>query len=648
MIGVCYYPEHWPDARWAADAAAMAEFGITYVRIGEFAWSRYEPEPGVYDWDWLQRAIDTLAAAGLKVVLGTPTAAPPKWLTDLYPDILPVSADGRQLGHGARRHATVSSANWLRETRRIVTAMAERFGNHSAVVGWQLDNEIGSDGTAWSYGPEDLKAYRQWLRTRYQDVGRLNEAWGNVFWSMELRSFDEVGLPVGAVWETNPAARMDYWRFSSESLANSIAMQADIVRAHSPGRFITSNFMSFFHDFDHFDMARSLDFASWDSYPLGKGQHGPLRPDERARWYDTSHPDFSSFHHDLYRGLRNERFWIMEQQPGPVNWANYNPIPAPGMVRLWSWEAMAHGCEVLAYFRWRQFPHAQEQMHAGLYRPDNVLSPGGAEAKRFAAELKALAPLPRSGKAPVALVFDYEAAWITRIQPQGADFDYRRLVHTWYEAARRLGIDVDVVAPGVALDDYRAVLVPSLPYVSDAAMNALRTTKAQILLGPRTGSKTRHFAIPPALPPGPLQELIGMQIIEVASLPPDIELPVFQGDRRGAVRHWREHIQQTSDNATADLIYADGSPALLREGRTAYLAGWTDADTLRWVLGDLFERSGIAVTQLPEHVRLRRLGHLVFAFNYGPTNWTIPTTAAEPILGTRTIGPGDLACWTST
>jgi beta-galactosidase len=643
MIGVCYYPEHWPESRWAADAGAMAEFGITYVRIGEFAWSRYEPEPGVYDWDWLQRAIDTLAAAGLKVVLGTPTAGPPKWLTDLYPDILPVSADGKVLGHGARRHATVSSQNWLRESRRIVTAMAERFGDHPAVVGWQLDNEIGSDGTAWSYGPADLAAYRQWLRTRYQHIGALNEAWANVFWSMELRSFDEVGLPVGAVWETNPAARLDYWRFSSESLARYIAMQAEIVRAHAPGRFITSNFMSFFHDFDHFDMAKSLDFASWDSYPLGKVQHGPLRPEERARWHDTSHPDFSSFHHDLYRGLRNDRFWIMEHQPGPVNWATHNPVPAPGMVRLWSWEAMAHGCEVLAYFRWRQFPHAQEQMHAGLHRPDNILSPGGKEAKRFADELKALGPLPRPGKAPVALVFDYEAAWVTRIQPQGADFDYRRLVHLWYEAARRLGVDVDVVAPGVPLDGYAAVLVPSLPIVTDTADATFRTTGAHVLFGPRTGSKTRHFGIPETLPPGPLQDLLPIKIIEVASLPPDIGTPVDGG----TMRHWREHIELQRPDLVVDRSFADGTPALVRHHRFSYLAGWAEPDLLRATMMDLFERAGIEIIDLPEHIRLRRLGHLQFAFNYGSEPWTIPVSATDPILGSRTVAPHDLSCWST-
>jgi beta-galactosidase len=642
MIGVCYYPEHWPEARWAADAAAMAEFGITYVRIGEFAWSRFEPEPVVYDWGWLERAIDTLAAAGLKVVLGTPTAGPPKWLVDLYPDILPVTAGGKVLGHGARRHATVSSENWLRESRRIVTAMAERFGNHPGVVGWQLDNEIGSDATACSYGPADLAAYRRWLRGRYQHIGALNEAWGNVFWSMELRSFDEVGLPVGAPSETNPAARLEYWRFSSESLASYIAMQAEIVRKHAPGRFITSNFMSFFHEFDHFDMAKSLDFACWDSYPLGKVQHGPLPAGERARWYDTSHPDFSSFHHDLYRGLRNDRFWIMEHQPGPVNWATYNPIPAPGMIRLWSWEAMAHGAEVLAYFRWRQFPQAQEQMHAGLHRPDNVLSPGGEEVKRFGEELARLGPLPRPDKAPVALVFDYEASWVSRIQPQGADFDYKLLVHLWYEAARSLGVDVDVVAPGASLDRYAAVLVPSLPIVSDAALGAFRETPAQLLFGPRSGSKTRHFATPDTLAPGPLQELIAMTVIEVASLPPEIALPVAGG----SFGHWYEHVEAAS-SCVADLAFADGRPAVLRQGRTAYVAGWAEPELLKSVVRSMLERAGVAMLDLPDHVRVRKAGHLTFAFNYGPEPWPIPAAAPDPILGERVVVAHDLACWVS-
>ena len=267
MLGVCYYPEHWPEAWWADDAQKMREMGIAYVRIGEFAWSRLEPEPGRLELAWLRRAIDTLGAAGLKVVLGTPTATPPKWLMDRHPEIAPVDIEGRPRGFGSRRHYSFSSPVYAHESARIVEILAREFGTHEAVAGWQTDNEYGCHDTVLSWGEADLKAFRNWLRLRYQTPERLNEAWGNVFWSMEVHSFDEIALPHLTVTEANPAARLDFWRFSSEQVAAYNSRQVDILRKNSPGRFVTHNFMGFSLDFDHFALCgdarfRELGFLS--------------------------------------------------------------------------------------------------------------------------------------------------------------------------------------------------------------------------------------------------------------------------------------------------------------------------------------------------------------------------------------------------
>ena len=350
MLGVCYYPEHWPEDFWAEDARRMRELGIAYVRIGEFAWSRYEPRRGEWQWAWLDRAINALGDAGLKIVLGTPTAAPPKWLMDEHPEIAPVDDQGRPRGFGSRRHYTFSSQVYWRESARIVEALAKRYGRHSALAGWQTDNEYGCHDTVLSWGREDLQAFRDWLRRRYQSPERLNEAWGSVFWSMELQSFDEASLPNLTVTEPNPAARLDFRRFQSEQVAAYDRMQCEIIRRHSPGRWITHNFMGFFNEFDHWPLGEHLDFASWDSYPIGLVEHFPFDESERLRWQDSSHPDVAPFHHDLYRGVGRGRFWVMEQQPGPVNWARWNPAPARGMVRLWTLEAHAHGAEVVSIF----------------------------------------------------------------------------------------------------------------------------------------------------------------------------------------------------------------------------------------------------------------------------------------------------------
>jgi len=642
MLGVCYYPEHWPETVWAQDARRMRELGIRFVRIGEFAWSRIEPARGRYDWDWLDRAMEVLGGAGLKVVLGTPTATPPKWLMDAHPDIAPVDEEGRVRGFGSRRHYSFSAPAWWEESRRIVEAVARRYGRHEALAGWQTDNEYGCHQTAVSWGPHDLAAFRQWLRRRYQTVDGLNEAWGNVFWSMELGSFEEAALPVRAVGETNPAARLDFWRFSSEQVLAYDRMQAEIIRAHSPGRFVTHNFMGLFHDFDHWPFAEHLSFASWDSYPLGFTEYFPFTEEERLRHAQTGHPDMAAFHHDLYRGVGGGRFWVMEQQPGPVNWAPWNPVPKAGMVRLFTWEAFAHGAEVVSYFRWRQASRAQEQMHAGLNLPDDTLSPGGEEAARAAREIEAVGPLPAPERARAALVFDYEASWITRIQPHGQDFSYLELTFRWYEAARRLGLDLDIVAPGAALTAYDLVLVPTLPYVSEHALSAFRASTAVTVFGPRSGSKTRHFAIPEGLPPGPLRELLGLRVTQVASLRPGLSLGL-SGALGGQAERWREWIEGSADTLAC---YEDGAPALLRKGRRLYCGFWPDPAALAALLRLCADEAGLPVTDLGPDLRIRRRGNVTFMTNYGdaPAQALAPS-GAEFLLGGRVLGAQDVCAW---
>lgn len=643
MLGVCYYPEHWDESRWADDARRMRELGISFVRIGEFAWSRLEPSRGNFDFGWLDRAMDVLTKAGLKIVLGTPTATPPKWLVDENPDILPYDEQGKVRGFGSRRHYTFSSETWWRESARIVEIIAKRYGEHPGLVGWQTDNEYGCHDTILSWGPEDLKAFRRWLRLRYQSPEQLNEAWGAVFWSMEVNSFDEIFLPNLTVTEANPATRLDFWRFHSDQVAAYDKMQCDLIRLHSPDRWITHNFMGFVSDFDHFKVADNLDLASWDSYPIGFVEKFPFTEEERNRWAETSHPDIASYHHDLYRGVGRGRFWVMEQQPGPVNWAPWNPVPKPGMVRLWTWEALAHGAEVVSYFRWRQAPFAQEQMHAGLNMAGlDELSPGGLEARQVAEELVVLPVLPESRKAQVALVFDYQSYWTTTIQPQGKDFRYEELCFRWYEGLRRLGLDIDFARPGADLEGYKLVVVPCMTEVDVATETALRKATGTILVGARTGSRDRNFVIPKNLPPGPLGEQTGNRVIQVSTLRPGLSEAV-SGEASGAAIRWRETVQ-TSANVLAS--FANGDPALTEKENMLYLACWANEALLSDVLALAAKKAGLETMPLPDTIRIRRRGNLTFAFNYGLEAWPLPK-GAEPLLGSKTLEPQAVAIWTS-
>ena len=642
-LGVCYYPEHWPESMWKDDAARMKALGIDRVRIAEFAWSRIEPSPGEYNWDWLDRAIDVLADAGLKVVMCTPTATPPKWLIDRHPDILPVGADGRPRAFGSRRHYDFSSPSYFEASQKICTAVAERYGKHPAVAFWQTDNEFGCHNTVVSYSPAALQRFRGWLKQRYGSIDALNTAWGTVFWSMEFRSFDEIDLPVATVTEAHPTHRLDYRRFASDEVVRYNRMQTDIIRAHSPQRPVAHNFMQLFTEFDHYKVAADLDIATWDSYPLGALEEQWFDPSIKSKWLRTGHPDFASFNHDVYRGMSKLPFWVMEQQPGPVNWAHWNPAPLPGMVRLWSWEAFAHGAGCVSYFRWRQAPFAQEQMHAGLNTPDNRLDMGGSEASVVAKEIEQVLEADGESRVAtkVALVWDYEAKWLFEIHPQGADFHYPRFAFEYYSALRSLGLDVDVIPVDAPLDGYKMIVVPPLPVVPADFADRLAASGAQVVLGPRTGSKTANLTIPAALPPGEgIAKLIPIRVWRVESMRPNVTEKVGQ---RGEARQWRDLIE-TSHGVQIEATFADGHPAIVRSGSVLYLASLFDETLTQDIFLNVAKAAGLDAAPLPEGIRVSRRGGLTYVFNYNATPYTVPA-AASFIVGQEEVEPQGVAIY---
>lgn len=609
-LGVCYYPEQWDESLWEEDAARMAALGLTWVRIGEFAWSKMEPQPGRYDWAWLDRAIDVLGRHGLKVVLGTPTATPPRWMMDKHPDMVPVDHLGHTRGFGSRRHYDFSHRGYRADCAKIVTEMAVRYGKNPHVAAWQTDNEYACHKTVHSYSKAATEAFRDWLAAKYQSTEALNRAWGNVFWSMDYASFDEIALPNLTVTEPNPAWVMDYRRFASDEVVSFNKLQVDIIRRHSSAP-ISHNYMGQVTDFDHFKTGADLDIATWDAYPLGfLLDRVVASPAHKARYARQGDPDFQAFHHDLYRAVGRGRWWVMEQQPGPVNWAPWNLDPLPGMARLWAWEAFAHGAEVVSYFRWRQAPFAQEAMHAGLLRPDRQPAPAHDEAAQVAREIATLGDLGPT-QARAALVFDYESDWAWITQPQGRDFSWFRLAFDMYRGLRRLGLDIDILPPDTAdLSAYDLVLAPGIATLSAPLKAALAAHRGQAILGPRTNAKDANFAIPVPLPPA----IPGfpVAVARVESLPPDITVPLHGG---GAFKHWREKL----DTALPALeTSTDGFPALVAQGGLHYLAGWPDDAALDRILSQACTRAGIATTPMPEGIRRRRAGDVTFHFNYNP------------------------------
>lgn len=623
--------------------------GLSWVRVGEFAWKRLEPTSGKFNFAWLDRAIDNLGKAGLKVMLGTPTATPPKWLIDKYTDVLQVDKDGHTRGFGSRRHYCHNSKSYRKETTRIVTLIAKRYSKYEAVQAWQTDNEYGCHDTVRCYCDNCKREFRVWLKQKYKTIDTLNDAWWNTFWSMEYNSFDEVELPNLTVTEPNPSHTLDFYRFSSDSVVSYNKLQVDILREY-PDKPITHNAMGLFGHYDHYKLAKDLDAITWDNYPLGTLELALVSPSEvgpgatgssalfptelKNKYMRSGHPDLISFNHDLYYGLKDKPFWVIEQQPGQVNWAHTNPLPAPGVVRLWTHQAFAHGADVVAYFRWRAANGAQETMHAGLNLFDGSPDTATDEAKQVAKELADFVqseqrripptPLIKGGK-DVALLFDYENLWATSIQPHAQGWNYWELQLTYYMALRGLGLDVAIIHPRSDLSRYKIVLAPALNLIDESLANHLTTyvkQGGQLVIGPRSGFKTLTNRVQ-APAPGPLTELMGVTINKVDALRSGYTEYVKLGRKKLPYTIWADLLTPTTAKILAtyesDTYKNVAAVAEQKHGKGFCLTigMWADVKGLRVLLEPILKRAGLEPMTLPEGMRITRRGNKTYVLNFG-------------------------------
>jgi beta-galactosidase len=617
-LGVAYYPEQWPEERWALDAELMAEAGISFVRIGEFAWSKLEAQRGALDFDWLDRALSVVAARGLEVVLGTPTAAPPVWLVSEHPDILPVDRDGRVFPFGHRRHYCPNNAAYRDETCRIVRVLAERYGADERVIAWQIDNEL----CGRCYCAQCEAAFRRWLEERYGSLDRLNEDWGTAFWSQTYGSWEEirvppagdVPLPEGFLRASpSPAHALDYYRFSSDSFVAYQRLQIDVIREHSDLP-ITHNMMGFkFDEIDYQELARDLDFLAWDNYPLLSGSEGWLGP---------------ALNCDGIAGLKDVPFWVMEQQVGPLGWETIR-TPRRGQMRLHTYQVLAHGAEAVSYFRWRSARFGTEQHWYGVLDHDGRPNRRLRELTELAQELQALdGVLSETVRdAQVAVVYDYDARFALEIQPTNPALGHVDAIRAHYAALRRQGVDVDLLPPTADLAAYSLVVAPSLYVLDDTVADRLRSYVEDgglLVLGPRSGFKDRTNAVPERALPAWLDDVAGLEVSDIASFLDDRPVRL---EPDGAFHGWCEEL--ALNRAHALYRYGDGDFAgsaaiavnTFGAGRAVYVAGVATGETLGDLYGWLAHETELDTFVAPgdvEVVRLRKTDgtKLLFLLNY--------------------------------
>ena len=566
-VGVSWYPEQWPEDRWDKDLAMMKATGFNTVRMAEFAWSRMEPEEGRFDFAWLDRAIAAARAHGMMVVLGTPTAAPPAWLTQKYPDVLRVDEDGTRAGHGARRQFSFASQRYRDFCRQIATEMAKRYGHNPAVVGWQIDNEVGPP----SFDAESVGAWHAFLKARYGTIDELNRRWATQYWSQYYNDFDQV--PLHATGQQNPALLLDFKHFTTVMWTDYIQNEATALRqAIDPRMFVTTNTMFWNAGFDHFRMHRDLDIAAWDNYI----------PDGRPDWVANG------ANHDLVRGYKQRNFWLMETQPGRVDWVPVNRALDPGQVREMAWQAIGHGADAVLYWQWRPAANGQETYHGAILGQDGEFNPIQPEIARTAAELNKAAPLLADTQpiARVAMLFSYDSRWAIDLQRHNRDFDPVKAFTEFYRPLRTQSQGVAILPVDADLSRYPLVVAPDLNVLTANEAQALaRYVRAggHLVLGPRSGMKDDANALWPQRQPGPLADLLGATVEQYYALDQSVEIT---GSVAGKAAIWAETLAPTAPDVRTLASYRDtggwldGKPAIVSRnvgrGSITYVGAWLD------------------------------------------------------------------------
>lgn len=530
FLGVDYYPEQWDPDLLEEDLDNICELGCNAIRIAEFAWHRMEKTEGQYDFSFFDHVIQRAKARGLSIVMGTPTATIPAWLAKKHPDILSEFEDGTKRVFGGRHVYCFNSSALYRYSEGIIRAMAEHYKDEKAIVAWQIDNELGHEGSDMCWCPQCREAFRAYLREKFHgDIQALNDTYGTAFWSQEYNDFDEIPLPAATITTHNPALRLDWERFRSESVVRFAAFQAALLREIIPDAVVM-------HDFcggglgkhaDYSAIARHLDFAAYNNYPVWGGQPEPLAPNEIA------------FGLDYIRGLKQQNFWITEAIMGAQGHDITGFSPRPNQAKMWAYQSMARGCESLFFFRYRGATKGAEQFCYGVLDADNVKRRKFYEVQRFFQDIKAYdKALETPISSRVAIVYDYDSLASFRIQRQSVTLDCEGEMKKYHKFFYDRNVPVDVISADSDLTGYHLLILPQMIVAKPEFQKKLMEFAQRggtVVLTYRDFVKDtdNNLVLGRQIPVG-FDDFAGVCVVETESLQQGQEFPVAgEGELRG-------------------------------------------------------------------------------------------------------------------
>lgn len=664
-VGVYYYPEQWPKNQWSRDLQNMAKQGFQFTHFGEFAWAFMEPEEGKYEFGWLDDALDLAGKNGLKVVLCTPSAAPPVWLTEKYPETLIQDADGTLQRHGARTHCSWSSPKYRELVEKMVNELGKRYGQDKRVWGWQIDNEPTHYGVEYDFSPAVALRYQEWLKKKYGSIEKLNEAWGTAFWSERYQKFEQIRLPNPKELPQmpNPHSSLDFRRFQAEECAGFVSFQAEILRKHiAKTQWITTNYMAV-HTQNNPFLSKDLDFLTFTAYPaagfaLGHGNEG----------FRVNLPSTLGQPLDYFRSVKGIT-GIMELQPGQVNWGRYNPQVYPGAVRLWLYQALGAGAGLTCSYRYRQPLTGSEQYHYGMVGTDGVTpTSGGLEYQQTIKEIAALKKLvvpakdlpERLKSLRSAILYSRDNTWDMNIQRQTSQWNPLLHVTKYYEALRAMQAPVDFVDDEADFSKYPFLVVPAYQLVDEKLADKLARYAEKgghLVLSCRFAQKDKNGKFPETPYQPLMKKLAGAQVKFFDLLPDDRFGKVAFGGKNYEWNNWGEILEPESGTTILatyiDQFYKNAPAATKRKlgkGSVTYIGVETDAFRLeRELLRDLYQTHiGRPVTELKDGLEVLYRDGLWFGLNFHTSeNRTVPIPEnAKIVQGQAELKPCDVVVWT--
>lgn len=649
LTGAYYYPEHWDESQWERDLKQMHELGFEFTHFAEFAWAQLEPQEGVYDFSWLDRAVALAAKYDLKVVMCTSTATPPVWLSRKYPEILLKSEDGTVQDHGARQHASFASPVYRKLAYRMIEELARHYGNDSRIIGWQLDNE---PAVQFDYNQAAEEAFREFLKEKYHhNIQELNAAWGTAFWSEVYSRFEEITLPKTAQMFMNHHQILDYRRFAAKQTNDFLNEQCRLIKKYAKNQWVTTNYIP---DYDkgHIGGSKDLDFVSYTRYMVYGDNEGIGR-----RGYRVGNPLRIAMANDFFRPV-NGTYGVMELQPGQVNWGSINPQPLPGAVRLWLWSVFAGGSDFICTYRYRQPLYGTEQYHYGIVGTDGVtVTPGGREYEQFMKEIRSLRKdyRPKEDKPETylkrktAILWNPENYWSIDRQKQNATWNTFAHVDKYYRILKSYAAPVDFISEEKDFSQYPVMIVPAYQLADKelvARWKKYVEEGGNLVLTCRTAQKDRFGRLPEAPFGSMIDELTGNHIEFYDLLLSQDPGQVKMDGKVYTWNTWGEILQPGTSNevwATYTNEFYEGKPAVtfrkLGKGSVTYIGvDSSDGALERQVLDKLYSRLQIEVMNLPYGVTMEYRNGLGIVLNYSdqPYQFALPQ-GAKVLIGTPDI-----------